>query len=279
MAANRVDELLHDATAALAATSPSPRLDAETLLAHCLGRDRSWFLAWPEATCPETACTWFQNAIERRRAGVPVHYLTGSRGFWSLELQVTDDVLIPRPETELLVELTLDRAPMPERILEPGTGSGAVAIALAREHAGASLIATDHDPAAVRLARRNAASLGATGIDFLVADWLAPFSNERFDVIVANPPYIAPDEPELNQGDVRFEPRAALVAPPDGLAAIRRLAEQAPSLLCSGGWLIVEHGWRQGPSVRDLFAAQGFQFVASHEDLAACERATVGQRP
>ena len=278
MACHRVDALLQAATARLTGASATPRLDAETLLAHLLERDRSSFRAWPEAECAPALAEAFQARVEQRCAGTPLHYLLREREFWSLTLGVTEAVLIPRPDTELLVELALARLPAGATLLDAGTGSGAIALALASERPDAQVVASDNDRAAARVAQHNAAAHQALNAPVVVADWLAPFTAQSFDIIVANPPYIAPDEPELGQGDVRFEPQHALIAPPDGFQAIQALVQSAQYRLRPGGWLILEHGWQQAAGVRQRLADSGYDAVTTHTDLAGRERATIGRR-
>jgi release factor glutamine methyltransferase len=278
MPTQRVDALLRAATARLAEASPSPQRDAEALLTHLLARDRSYLRAWPDAECPAELVTHFQALVEQRRQGIPLHYVLGEREFWSLTLRVTDDVLIPRPDTELLVELALARLPTNGVALDAGTGSGAVAVALANERPDAWVLASDNDIAAARVAQHNAITHEACNAPVVVADWLAPFAAGRFDLILANPPYIAPDEPELGEGDVRFEPHRALTAPPDGFRAIQALVDSAQHHLCPNGWLILEHGWQQGAGVRERLATGGYAAITTHRDLAGRERATMGRR-
>jgi len=278
MAAHRVDALLQAATSRLTEASATPQLDAETLLADLLGRGRSYFRAWPEAECPAATAQRFQALIEQRRCGEPVHYLIGEREFWSLTLRVTPDVLIPRPDTELLVELALTRLPASGTVLDAGTGSGAIALALATERPDALIIASDNSPTASRVARHNLARHNARNAHVVVADWLASFSGDSLDVVVTNPPYIAPDEGELDQGDGRFEPPGARKAPPDGLGCIDAIIASAHEHLRPGGWLILEHGWQQGPDVRARLTDKGYGSVATHKDLAGHERASSARR-
>ena len=256
------------------------RLEAELLLAHALDRPRSWFYAHAGDLLEPRDASAFADLLRRREAGEPVAQITGHRGFWSLELAVTPDTLIPRPETELLVELALDRLPRtePRRVLDLGTGTGAIALAIASERPLADLTAVDASQAALDVARDNAAEAGLA-LRLRHSDWFSAVAGERFDLVASNPPYIADGDPHLQQGDLRFEPRAALASGPDGLDAIRVITRDAPAHLVPGGWLLVEHGYEQGPAVRALFAAVGLQSVATERDLEQRDRVTLGRRP
>jgi release factor glutamine methyltransferase len=223
----------------------------------------------------------FETLVARRVAGEPVAYLTGRRGFWSFDLTVTPATLIPRVETELLVELALARLPRDRepRIADLGTGSGAIALALAHERPRARVVATDASDAALAVARDNAIALGIDNIDLRRGDWLAALSGERFDLIASNPPYIASDDPHLGVGDLRHEPAAALASGCDGLDAIRVIVRDAPAHLVTDGWLLLEHGLEQGRAVRDLLHAAGFVDVATEHDLEGRDRVTLGRMP
>ena len=263
----------------LAAEHDSARLDAEILLGHVLGRGRAYLYAWPEAELAPDQETAFEALVARRAAGEPVAYLVGRREFWSLSLAVAPGTLIPRPETETLVEAVLARVP-PEaesKLADLGTGSGAVALALATERPGCRIVASDRSAGALAVARANAEALGLAQVEFREGDWLQALGAERFAVIAANPPYIPETDPHLERGDVRFEPRAALAAGPDGLDAIHRLIAAAADHLDPGGWLVLEHGWDQGPAVRALMAEAGAEMVSTETDLEARERVTAGQ--
>lgn len=253
-------------------------VDGELLLAEALGRSRSWLYAHPEAAVPAPARARFEALLARRQAGEPVAYLLGRQGFWSLELEVSPATLIPRPETELLVELALARLPagQPLRVADLGTGSGAIALALARERPQARIVATDASLEALAVARRNAERLGLR-VEFRHGDWLVPLAQERFDLIASNPPYIEQDDPHLAQGDLRFEPPAALASGADGLDAIRVIVRDAGRHLHPGGWLLLEHGWNQGPAVRVLLEAAGFSEVATERDLEGRDRVSLGR--
>jgi release factor glutamine methyltransferase len=276
-----IAKLLAQAAEALQSASDTPRLDAEVLLAHVTGKDRSHFRAWPERVLDDAAIEDFRTLLEKRRRGMPVAYLTGVREFWSRPFRVSEAVLIPRPETELLVELALPLCRQGRPcILDLGTGSGILAVTLALEIPGAEVTALDISDAALQVARFNAEALGAGRVQFLTSDWFAALSPEvRFDLIVANPPYIAGGDAHLGQGDVRFEPAQALSSGPDGLDALRRITGSALAFLAEGGWLAVEHGYDQAAEAAALFTAQGFTRVASHRDLQGNPRVTLGQRP
>ncbi len=256
------------------------RLEAELLLAHALDRPRSWFYAHAGDLLEPREANAFAALLRRREGGEPVAQITGHRGFWSLELAVTADTLIPRPETELLVELAIDRLPRsePRRVLDLGTGTGAIALAIGSERPLADVTAVDASQAALDVARDNAVEAGLT-LRLLPSDWFCAVAGETFDLIASNPPYIADGDPHLQQGDLRFEPRAALASGPDGLDAIRVIARDAPAHLVPGGWLLVEHGHEQGPAVRALFSAAGLHSVATERDLERRDRVTLGRRP
>ncbi len=259
----------------LAPFHDTAQLDAEVLLAFALGKSRAHLHTWPERELD--AATWhrFQDLVERRCSGEPVAYITGHREFWSLSLKVTRDTLIPRPETELLVELALTALPAdrPGRVADIGTGTGAIALAIARERPQWTVVATDVSDPALEVARGNAEHLGIHNVEFRMGDLCEPLCGEAFDMIVSNPPYVAAADPHLTQGDVRFEPTGALVAGPDGLDVIRRLALCARELLVPGGLLLLEHGYDQAAAVRDLLSRHGYRDIASHRDTAGCSRA------
>lgn len=273
--------LLRIGSERLASVSDTARLDTEILLAHVLAKPRAHLYTWPERIPESATRSAFIALLERRARGEPIAYLTGRRAFWSLELQVTPDTLIPRPESELLVTLALERLPEAggPRVVDLGTGSGVLALALAVERPDCTVIAIDRSIAALSIAETNARELGLSNIEFRHGDWCSGLDPEEFDLIVANPPYVADDSPWLRHGDVRFEPRNALVAGRDGLDAIRRIVQQAPAILKSGGWLLIEHGFDQGAAVRTLLREQGFRAVECHTDPNGRDRVGGGYRP
>ncbi len=255
--------------------------DAALLLAHALGKPRSWLFAHADDVLGEADLARFDGLLARRVAGEPVAYLTGARGFWTLDLAVTPATLIPRPETELLVELALARLPVdaPLRVADLGTGSGAIALSLAKERPRARVVATDASPEALEVARGNTVRNGIGNVAFRLGSWLQPLDGECFALIASNPPYIADGDPHLSQGDLRFEPAMALSCGPDGLDAIRIIVRDAPACLHSGGWLLLEHGWDQGEAVRALLVEAGFVDVGTERDLEGRDRVTLGRRP
>jgi release factor glutamine methyltransferase len=275
-------ELNDPVTVAAALRGAADRIDpseARLLLAHALAVPRADLVAHPERVLDEGARGRFAALAARRAAGEPIAYIVGEREFWGLALRVTPAVLIPRPETELLVERALERLPEdePARVLELGTGGGAVAIALARERPRLRVVATDVSEDALALARENAARHGVA-LELVRGDWLAPVGAERFRMIVSNPPYIASSDPHLARGDLRFEPRAALAGGHDGLDCIRRIVREAGAHLEPGGWLLLEHGYDQGGRCRELFAAAGYADVHDFADLAGQPRVCAGRK-
>ncbi|MEH6577260.1 MAG: peptide chain release factor N(5)-glutamine methyltransferase [Amphritea sp.] len=260
----------------LKATSESPAVDVELLLCHAIDHSRTFLFTRPEYELTAEQQQLFDALLIRRKAGEPVAHLTGSRGFWTLDLEVNATTLIPRPDTECLVEkalelLTESRA----RVIDLGTGSGAIALALASERPGWQVIGVDRVADAVRLAEKNRCQLGLDNVEILQGSWLEPVTG-KFDMIVSNPPYIDPQDPHLSQGDVRFEPLSALVADEAGLADIREIAKQAGQRLKVGGWLVFEHGYEQAETVRNLITELGYRCVDSAQDLAGNDRITWG---
>ena len=271
---------LVDAAARLAG-SDSSRLDAEVLLAHVLERPRSYLYTWPERTLTPAQAAAFEALVRRRAAGEPVAHLTGRREFWSLALQVTADTLIPRPETEVLVEQAVARLPAggQARVADLGTGSGAVALALAHERPGWRVVGTDRSLPALEVARANARRLGLPNLDWVNGHWCAPFRPDCFDLIACNPPYVAEGDPHLLTADLPHEPRSALTAGPEGLDALGELIPGAWQCLRPGGWLLLEHGPTQGAAVRHLLEAAGFASPETHPDLGGRPRVTGALRP
>jgi len=273
-----IRQLLEHATRLL--HSDSARLDAEVLLACVLGKPRSHLHAWPERVPPPATRAQFETLLQRRAAGEPVAHLTGEREFWSLPLTVTPDTLIPRPETETLVARALEKIPAGStaHIADLGTGSGAIALAIARERPHCQVIATDLSATAVAVASRNARRLGITNVEFLTGNWCEPLPAIPLDLIVSNPPYIPQDDPHLDRGDVRFEPRRALAAGPEGMDDLSAIARCAREHLRSGGWLLLEHGYDQGSRATRLLAEAGFREVSDHADDAGLSRVTEGRK-
>ncbi len=276
------DALLQSATARLQwAGSPTARIDAEALLSHATGHDRTWLYTWGDRRCPVWEQARFDALIAARAQGQPVAYLTGEREFWGLRLATSPQTLIPRPDTETLVEAVLARAQTSEgRLLDLGSGTGAIALAFASEKTAWQVVGADIRAEAVALAARNAHSLGIANAAFVVSDWFSAFAPPApattFDIIVSNPPYIAADDPHLDVGDVRFEPRSALVADAAGMADLLHLVNAASAYLSAGGWLALEHGYQQAACVREALVQAGYQSVESVQDVGGHERVTLG---
>jgi release factor glutamine methyltransferase len=258
----------------------TPGLDAELLLAYALGAGRARLRSHGEAIPAAEAAASFLALIERRAAGEPVAYIIGRKDFWTLELSVNPAVLVPRPETELLVERALALHPGAQAgVADLGTGSGAIALALASARPRWRIVATDISAAALAVAQANAAALGLERVEIVQGDWLACLPGRTFDLLLSNPPYVAPGDPALGQLELMREPQLALVAGEDGLAALRAIIRTAPAHLAPGGWLLLEHGATQAAAVAGALVARGFAQVRSHRDLAGRGRMTEGQWP
>jgi release factor glutamine methyltransferase len=260
-------------------TDTVPQLEAEVLLSSLLGVTRSHLFAWPEQALTAEQERDFQGLVERRQQGEPIAYLTGQREFWSLILEVTSATLIPRPETELLVAWALELVPAGSswKIADLGTGCGAIAAALATEISGCRIVATDSSPEAISVAEANFSRLRLENITAVLGDWYEALPpEERYDLIVTNPPYVAVGDPCLQQGDLPREPLQALVSGHDGLDDIRRIIEEAPPHMADGGWLLLEHGAEQGEALRHLLDGAGFSNIETRRDLAGLERVTGG---
>ncbi|RKZ39067.1 MAG: peptide chain release factor N(5)-glutamine methyltransferase [Gammaproteobacteria bacterium] len=260
--------------------SDSPRLDAEVLLSHVLGVTRSYLYAWSDKILTPSQNAQFQTLLTRRLQDEPIAYLTGHKEFWSLHLRVTQDTLIPRPDTELLVEQALARLPQDsqEQVIDLGTGSGAIALAIAQERPHCRILATDKSRMALKVAQANAKNLALSQVTFMVSNWWIALGEIKATLIVSNPPYIPKNDPHLIQGGVQYEPRIALIAGADGLVDIRQLIAGAISHLVMGGWLLLEHGYDQAKTVRELFIEYDYESVKTYHDLAGLPRITVGQK-
>ncbi len=253
-------------------------LDAEVLLAHLLEKNRAYLYTWPDATVRPNIVAHYQNDLNRRAVGEPIAYILGYKEFWSMPIAVTSDTLIPRADTECWIQWLLERFADKQalRVLELGTGSGAIALALAHEKPQWAICAVDCSEAALVVAMQNAKTLGCPQIEWLHSDWYQALSGRVFDLIVANPPYIAEDEPHWKEGDLRFEPKTALVAAGNGLKDLRHIIQRAPHYLASSGLLLVEHGYLQGSAVTAVFNAAGFKAIQTYSDYGRRPRWTVG---
>lgn len=258
--------------------SDSPRRDAEILLGFVTGRTRTFLMAFCETKITEQELEKLASFLTRRHAGEPIAYITGVKEFWSLNFNVSSATLIPRPDTEKLVELALECIPTtPCEVLDLGTGTGAIAIAMATERPDCLFTAVDKSEEALKLAQTNARQIGVNNVYFLQGNWYKPIKGRKFSMITSNPPYIEPTDIHLSQGDVRYEPRSALVSEDDGFADIKLIVQGATKHLNQYGWLLIEHGWKQGEAVQTIFKQRGFQLVKTYTDYSGNERVTVGR--
>jgi release factor glutamine methyltransferase len=272
---------LEQAVRTLALNSDTARIEAEALLGHVLNKPRHYPYIWPERPLAVAQYRRFESLCRRRAAGEPLAYIVKRREFWSLDLEVTPATLIPRPETECLVEAALALVPLTAtwQIADLGTGSGAIALAIAKERPACQVLGTDNSPGAVAVARRNAMRLGIGNVRFVEGDWFVAFGGRSCQMILSNPPYIDESDPHLGRGDLRFEPRSALVGGPDGMTEIRLIAEQAGSYLARNGRLLLEHGYDQGPQICRLLTGLGYRDVTAHRDYAGQQRLAQGVAP
>jgi release factor glutamine methyltransferase len=274
-----IGQLIRDAARQLAALpQASPRIEAELLLMDATGLSREQLIAWPDRVPAQADRARFDAHLARRLAGEPIAYIRGQQAFWTLNLRVTPDTLIPRPETELLVETALTLLPSDEAltVADAGTGSGAIAAALAAERPAWTLIAIELDGATAAAAAQNLMSGGWIRASILRSDWLAAIAADSLDAVICNPPYIRDDDPHLHRGDLPSEPLGALASGSDGLEAIRRVADHAPRCLRPGGMLALEHGYDQGAEVRTILAGKGFERIDTRADLAGHPRVSLG---
>lgn len=266
----------------LAAGSPSPKADARFLLCYVLGQNDTYLYTWPDKLLSAEQYHHYQSLLERRKQGEPVAYIMQERGFWTLTLKTAECTLIPREETECLVEFALELLPdRPAKVLDLGTGTGAIALALASERAQWQVYACDYNDEAVKLAQENATNLGLTRVNICQSDWFGAYAGheQSFDMILSNPPYIAPDDPHLTQGDLRFEPISALAADDQGFSDIFAIVDNAKRFLKPGGWLLLEHGFEQGPRIVEYLSAAGYSEAATQKDLAGLDRFSVAKLP
>ena len=275
-----IRQALQQASRQLADSSPSAMLDSQVLLTYVLQCNTAHLAAWPEKTLGDAQLADFLQLLKQRQQGVPVAHLTGSREFWSLEFSVDDSTLIPRPETETLVEFILEQFDDVDRLklLDMGTGTGAIAISIAKQKPDWQIIASDISEQALALAINNSSDNQTTNVTFVHSNWFDAIAQDDFDIIVSNPPYIASDDPHLSQGDVRFEPQSALSSGETGMDDIEHICSQAKHHLLKNGWLIVEHGYNQKRQVSDYFIRNGFKEIEQRQDLSGHTRMTAGKK-
>lgn len=273
-------ETLNHAISILSLTSSSPRIDAEILMAKALNVSRAYLYTYPEAPIHADVESQFQTLLDRRVAGMPIAYLTGKREFWTVSLTISEATLIPRPETELLVEKSLALLNGREKIklLDLGTGSGAIACAIAQSRPNWHITACDISTEALETAQRNASELGLTNISFIQSDWFQSITEDNFDAIVSNPPYLAQDDPHLTQGDLRFEPKLALVSGPNGLESLQWIIEQSYNRLRKHGLLMLEHGFEQRLAIEKRLSSIGYQNIQCWQDAQGHDRVTCAKK-
>ena len=272
--------ILKESTTALKPHSDSARLDSELIITHVLSIPRTDFILHPDRVLEMSEIDRIQSLIKKRKQGYPVAYITGVKHFWDVELKVNEATLVPRPETELLVEAALLSFPKEEkvRVIDLGTGSGAIAIAIAKNRPNWDVVACDISEDALKVATENAKNYALDNIEFIQSNWFSDITlSEQFDLIISNPPYIPEQDPHLQQGDVQHEPITALASGPDGLNDIRQLIENAKAFLTERGWLLLEHGYDQAPTVKDIFEQQGYDSVQQAMDLAGHVRSSSAQ--
>lgn len=274
----RIDVALRQGAETLESYSESARLDAEILLSHFLGKQRSYLYAWPEIEISGSVFNKYHDALAKRKTDYPVAYIIGHQEFWSLKLEVSPDVLIPRADTELIVETALSKLEIitSPKILELGTGSGAIALAIANERPDSQIIATDYSNQALNIAKRNQQQLSISNITFLKSDWYKSIAESGFDLVVSNPPYIDPDDTHMRTG-IRYEPLQALCADEMGMADLRKIIHEGRNYLTPTGWLLLEHGYNQKKPVSELLTQAGFAAVDCIKDLAGNDRVSLGQ--
>ena len=275
---NTISTLIKSATSQLNSTSDTARLDAELLLCHTIKKERSYVFTWPDYVLNHTQAKIFNDLLKQRLKGLPIAYLIGYREFWTLKLNVTADTLIPRPETELLVETALNKMLInkPMSVLDLGTGTGAIALSIASEQPSSKVLAVDVSADALAVAQQNSIDNHIHNVKFLKSNWFDQISNQEFDLILSNPPYIEEDDPHINQGDVRYEPRLALTSGTDGFDDIRFIISHSKKRLKHKGWLMFEHGYQQATLSQQLMVQAGYQEVESLKDFAGHERVTIG---
>jgi release factor glutamine methyltransferase len=274
-----IAQALKSGTALLKPYHDIAALEAELLLCHCLDKSRAYLRTWPEKLLDRETLERYKQLLQRRQQGEPFAYITGQKEFWDLQLRVTPDVLIPRPETEHLVELALEKIPTDAHwhIADLGTGSGAIGLTIAKQRPNCRITATDKSPAALQVASYNASTNGISNIQFVLSAWFEALDNEQFHLIASNPPYVTKDDPHLQQGDLRFEPHEALSSGPEGLDDIQHIISRAGAHLIPPGWLLLEHGYQQGDAVPALLRQNGFTEVLCRSDYAQRERVSMGR--